>query len=126
VDVHPGSRHDEPPGASHLTAAISNALVRIQHAYLGRGPSRVRTLIREDTVLVLMQDTLTRAERSLVAAGKDDEVLRVRDSLQRTMRSEIVAAVEALTGRPVLAFMSANHIDPDLACEVIVLQPREA
>ncbi len=42
------------------------------------------------------------------------------------MRDDIVAAVEEFTGRSVIAFMSDTHIDPDLACEVLVLEPDEA
>jgi hypothetical protein len=39
------------------------------------------------------------------------------------MRSDCIAAIEALTDRTVTAFMSANHIEPDLAAEVFVLEP---
>jgi hypothetical protein len=39
------------------------------------------------------------------------------------MRSDCVAAIEALTHRTVIAFMSTNHIEPDLAAEVFVLEP---
>ena len=109
--------------AGRLHSAISNAAVRIHRDYLGRGPDRARTTIAENLIVILMQDTLTKAERTLVAADKGEEVLRVRRTLQQTMRAELVAAVEQLTGRPVEAFMSANHIDPDLACEVLVLGP---
>jgi hypothetical protein len=42
------------------------------------------------------------------------------------MRLDFVAAIEDLTGRTVIAFMSANHIDPDLAAEVFVLEPAAA
>ena len=38
------------------------------------------------------------------------------------MREEAVAAVEQLIGRKVIAFMSTNHIDPDLAVEIFVLE----
>src|SRR5689334_14981546 len=41
------------------------------------------------------------------------------------MRPELVAGVEALTGRRVIAFMSDNHVDPDVAVETFVLVPRE-
>jgi hypothetical protein len=37
------------------------------------------------------------------------------------MRDECTVALEELTGRRVLAFMSANHIDPDLGAEIFVL-----
>ena len=39
------------------------------------------------------------------------------------MRQEQVASVEDLTGRTVMAFMSANHIDPDIGVETFVLEP---
>lgn len=119
-----------PPGdplvGGHLCAAICNAVVRIQREYLGRGPTTARASVRGDIVVVLMHDTLTKAERSLAADGKQEDVLRSRRSLQGTMRDDIVAAVEEFTGRSVIAFMSDNHIDPDLACEVLVLEPEEA
>ncbi len=106
-----------------LSAAISNAIVRLHREYLGRGPTKARTSIRDDTVVVLMSDTLTKAEHSLVADGKADEVLSTRHSFQRTMQADMIAAVEQLTGRIVQAFMSTNHIDPDLACEILILEP---
>jgi hypothetical protein len=39
------------------------------------------------------------------------------------MRVSLVETVERLTGRPVVAFMSANHIDPDMAVETFMLAP---
>jgi uncharacterized protein YbcI len=106
-----------------LNAAISNALVRIQRDYLGRGPTRARAVLRDDMIVAVMEDTLTKAELSLVAGGRADEVRRTRRTFQHTMRNDIVAAVEELTGRKVIAFMSDTHIDPDLACEIILLEP---
>jgi hypothetical protein len=39
------------------------------------------------------------------------------------MRDELIEVVERELDRKVIAFMSDNHIDPDLAVEVFVLQP---
>lgn len=117
----PVSSSRERPAGGQLTAAICNAVVHIQREYLGRGPNKARASIRDDTIVVIMQDTLTKAEQSLVADGRQEDVLRIRQGFQRTMRTAIVSAVEELTGRKVVAFMSDTHIDPDLACEVILL-----
>ena len=114
---------DEQTADGQLSAAICNAVVRIQREYLGRGPTRARASVSGNTIVVLMEDTLTKAERHLVGDGRHEDVVRMRYSLQQTMREDIVAAVRELTGRTVLAFMSDTHIDPDLACEVIVLEP---
>jgi uncharacterized protein YbcI len=112
---------DRPTGGS-VTAAISNAIVRIMAEYTGRGPTKARTSIRDDLVVVLMQETLTKAERSLLGAGQDDFVLETRKRHQDTMRDDFVAAVEMLTERKVIAFMSANHLEPDMAAELFVLE----
>jgi hypothetical protein len=42
---------------------------------------------------------------------------------QRTMETSISHEIEQLTGRRVIGCMSDNHIDPDLAVEVFVLEP---
>jgi uncharacterized protein YbcI len=117
VDVRSGQQ-------GTVAAGISTAIVRLMHEYTGRGPTKARTSISRDSVLVLLQDTLTKAERSLVEAGKTDLVLRMRQEFQRTMRDDFVAAVQMLTERKVIGFMSDNHIDPDMAAEVFVLEPR--
>jgi uncharacterized protein YbcI len=121
LDTPPGS-----PAGDHLVggrrnAAISNAAVRIYREYMRRGPQQARTTITGDLVVVMLHDALTRAERRLVDDGRVADVIRVRQTLQDTMRGDLVAAVEELTGRIVLAAMSANHIEPDLTCLVLVL-----
>ena len=92
--------------------------------YTGRGPTKARTTISKDLITVVLEDTLTKGERSLVADGKDDLVLTTRFAFQQTMRTDLVAAVQDITGRDVTAFMSANHLDPDMAVEVFVLSPK--
>jgi len=116
-----------PDGAVHTSkaAAISNAVVRTLSAYTGRGPTKARTHLDEDLVSVVLEDTLTKGERSLVRDGRAAHVLSTRKAYQETMAAELIAAVEAISGRKVMAFLSDNHIDPDIAVETFVLEPRE-
>jgi uncharacterized protein YbcI len=115
---------EERPTGGSLAAAISNAIVRIMAEYTGRGPTKARTSIRDDLIVVLMRETLTKAERSLLAAGQHDFVLETRKRHQNTMREDFVAAVQILTERKVIAFMSTNHLEPDMAAELFVLEAR--
>jgi uncharacterized protein YbcI len=105
------------------SAAISNMVVRLVSEYTGRGPTRARTHISDDLVTVVLKDTLTKGERSLVRDGRESLVLDMRKAFQNTMRDDLVAGVEAIIGRRVVAFMSDNHIDPDFAVESFVLEP---
>jgi uncharacterized protein YbcI len=117
-----------PADQAQLAAAISTAVVHVFSEHTGRGPTKARTTIDGQTVVVILQDGMTKAERSLVEAGKDAEVLHLRRSFQETMRIDLVAVVEQLTESSVQVFMSANHIAPDTAAEIFLLdrtpQPR--
>jgi uncharacterized protein YbcI len=118
----PSPDHRDPETGPRA-AAISNAIVQLLHEYSGRGPTRARTTIGDDVIVCLLAHTLTKSERKLVDAGEERLVLEQRAALQRLMRDQAIAAVEALSGRTVSAFMSNNHIDPDLAVETFVLVP---
>jgi uncharacterized protein YbcI len=108
------------------SAMISTATVRLLHKYTGRGPTKAKTVITENMVTVLLADTLTKGERTLVDNGHFDRVIQLRHQYQGIMRNDLVALVEQQLDRKVVAFMSQNHIDPDLAVEVFVLEPAEA
>jgi uncharacterized protein YbcI len=102
---------------------ISTATVQIHHEYTGRGPTKAKTAIQDDLVTVVLADTLTTGERTLVEKGLSERVLQLRHDYQVAMRDDLIALVERQLDRKVLAFMSQNHIDPDLAVEVFVLEP---
>jgi uncharacterized protein YbcI len=116
-----GTEHEHPTNGSQ-GAAVSNAVVRLMSEYTGRGPTRAQTHFDRDLIAVVLRDTLTKGERSLVRDGLADMVLATRKAYQGTMREDLVAAVEEITGRTVSAFLSDNHIDPDLAVEMFVLE----
>jgi uncharacterized protein YbcI len=107
-------------------AAISNAIVRLLSEYTGRGPTKARTYINEDLISIVLQDTLTKGERSLMANGETLLVLANRKAYQNAMGPDLVASVEEISGRKVVAFLSDNHIEPDYAVESFVLAPRVA
>jgi uncharacterized protein YbcI len=106
-----------------LLTALSNAVVRIVREYTGRGPTQARASIRDNVAIVLMQETLLKAEHSLISDNKGKLVVEMRRSFQQTMRRELSEAVEELTGRRVVAFMSDSHLEPDYSVEVFVLEP---
>jgi uncharacterized protein YbcI len=117
------STNRDVTGRGAMSAAISNAMVGLLHRYTGRGPTRARTTFGTDMVVCVMGDSLTKGELSLVADDKHEVVLAGRRAFQDSMKADAIEAVQALTGRVVVAFISANHIDPDLAVEIFTLEP---
>jgi uncharacterized protein YbcI len=118
------SPQSDPTTTAPQGLAISNLIVRLLSEYTGRGPTRARTHFNENLITIVVQDLLTKGERSLVRDGKGELVLETRRAYQQTMGEELIAGIEELTGRHVIAFLSANHLDPDLAIETFVLAPR--
>jgi uncharacterized protein YbcI len=111
----------EPASGGTLHMAISNAVVRLLREYTGRGPTKSRTTIRDNVVLVMLEQTLTKGEESLVSKGRVDKVIEIRHEFQEAMREESIAKVGELTGRKVTAMLSANHVNPDIGAEIFVL-----
>jgi uncharacterized protein YbcI len=114
------STRSDPSGSHAL--AVSNLIVRLLSEYTGRGPTRARTHFNDNLITVVVQDLLTKGERSLIRDGKTELVLETRRAYQHSMRHDLSAGVEEITGRHVIAFLSANHIDPDIAIESFMLE----
>jgi uncharacterized protein YbcI len=93
---------------------------------MGRGEgviTRGRTVMQENYLLCVLEDIYTKAERTLIDAGKFDDVQQARNSFQEAMEERFSRAVEELTGRRVVGFLSQVRTDPDIASEVFILEP---
>lgn len=115
-EVPAATTRGQPPAR-----AIADAIVRLTREGTGRGPVRARVILDGDAVVVLLHDTLTKVEQTLVDHGRIEEVLALRRAFQEILRPDYCAAVEEITGREVLTFMSTNHAGPDHAAEIFLL-----
>jgi uncharacterized protein YbcI len=106
-------------------AAISTGLVQLHRQYYGKGPTKAKTYMVNDTVICMLKGGFTTVERTLIDDGKPDEVHEIRRSFQRTMQQHFTGVIEEATGRTVIAYMSQVHTNPDLAVELFVLEPGE-
>jgi uncharacterized protein YbcI len=104
-----------------LNASVARAVVRIYRTVCGRGPTKARAMYRGEVLVVVLEDVLTPAERSLVASGRAEAALELRRKLQTVMRSMLASAVSELTGARVVAMVGATQCDPDVASEVFLL-----
>jgi uncharacterized protein YbcI len=105
-----------------LAAAISNAVVGIHSKHYGKGPTKAKTYLIDDTVVCVMQDVFTTVERTLIDAGKGELVREVRTTFQYSLRDDFMDAVAAIVGRRPRAFMSQIDCDTDMAIEFFLLE----
>jgi uncharacterized protein YbcI len=119
---------DAPQADSHdgrsVTLAISNAMVRLYKEQFGRGPTKSRTnFAGPDTLICTLQDSLTPAERNLVALGEHQRLRDVRMFFQYASEQEFRGAVEEIVGRKVWAFVSGIDTGQDVSVEIFYLEP---
>ena len=105
-----------------LAAAISNAIVGIHSKHYGKGPTKAKTYLIDDTVVCVMQDVFTTVERTLIEAGKGDLVREVRTTFQYSLRDDFIDAVHDIVGRRPRSFMSQIDCDADMAIEFFLLE----
>ncbi len=106
--------------------AISEGLVALLKEYYGRGPDRVKSYFQDDLVVCLLRGGFTRVEQTLLDGGRGAAVIGQRMEFQDLMRRRFEAVVEGATGRKVVGFMSGNQQDPDVMCEVFILESAES
>jgi len=109
------------PSTGELLEAVSNMVVRVYADHVGRGPTKARAYADRDIVVCVMEDTMTKAERTLVESGRSAAVKQVRDALQETMREDLAIGIEALTGRRVLAHTGSATLEPDVTSDLFIL-----
>jgi uncharacterized protein YbcI len=105
-----------------VMARISTGLVQLHSRYYGKGPTKAKTHLVNDTVICILRGGFTTVERTLIEDGDVDAVYDIRRSFQRAMEDPFKTVVEEATGRKVIAYMSQIHADPDLAVELFVLE----
>ncbi len=118
--VHPPSRSEE------LTREISAAMVALYAEVYGHDRTTASTYIKGDVVVCILEDILSCSEQELIAAGGASEVIEGRVAFQADREDAFSAAVERLTQRRVVSFLSANQASPGIACELFFLQPVDA
>ena len=108
-----------------LLSAVSNELVKLYKEQFGRGPTKARTTwAGPDTLVAVLEDTLTPAETSLVRMGQHERLRETRTFFQYASVAEFCEPIERLTGRKVRSFVSGLDTEADgLSVELFVLHP---
>ena len=108
-------------GTGALEPAVSRCMAGILKEYVGRGPTHARTYMRHNMVVCVMQQTLTKAELHVARDLGSRRVRGSRRDLQDGLRAEACEAVEELTGRRVISFLSDHDVDNDFLATLFVL-----
>lgn len=105
-----------------LAAKISREIVQLLKKHIGRGPTKARTYLNEECVLVLLREGHTASEQTMFEGGAARSVAQGRVDISEVLREPLKQIVEQHTGRKVDGFLSSSQQDPDLLDFVFVLE----
>jgi uncharacterized protein YbcI len=115
-----------PDAQTHLgeqLAGVTNGIVKLFRDYYGRGPNKAKSYILDDRIIVcVLEDTMTKVERTLVGCGHGAKVRDVRLTFQEAMADEFIGVVSEATGRKVATYHSQLTLEPDVGFEFFVLE----
>lgn len=110
-----------------LLAAVTQAMVVLHQRYHHRIPVTAKTLLLGGELIVcVLGGVYTDVEKTMIELQRKVIVQETRSAFQVAMQHKFVSVVERLSGREVLAFISNQHVGPDIEVEIFLLRPRVA
>ena len=110
-----------------LLIAVTDAMVAFHERYHHRVPVTAKTLmLGGDLLACVLGGVYTEVEKTMIELQRSTMVQETRSAFQHAMQQKFITAVEALSGRKVLAFISNHHVGPDMEIELFLLNPAPA
>src|SRR3984957_4272399 len=107
-----------------LLAAVTEAMVGFHQRYHHRKPVTAKSLmLSDDLIACVLGGVYTDVEKTMIEIQHSTIVQETRNAFQDAMQGKFINAIQALTGRQVLAFISNHHVGPDIEIELFFLSP---
>jgi uncharacterized protein YbcI len=115
---------DAPLTGDALLTAVTDAMVALHRRYHHRAPVTAKTqLLGGDLLACVMGGVYTDVEKTMIELQRSTVVQETRSEFQSAMQHKFIDAVQRLSGRDVLAFISNQHVGPDMEIELFMLAP---
>jgi uncharacterized protein YbcI len=118
------SAPNAPLTGDALLVAVTDAMVGLHERYHHRVPATAKTLLLGgDLIACVLGGIYTDVEKTMIELQRTTIVQETRSAFQTAMQHKFIDAVEGLSGRDVLAFISNHHVGPDMEIELFMLKP---
>jgi len=114
----------EPQAPEQVAARISEEIAGIHRESYGETVRGIETHLLDDAVLCVIDMAVLPHERTILDSGRGTEAIRqTRQQFQEAIGATFIAAVEHMTGRKVIGFISDTHFEPPFTIEFFRLAP---
>ncbi len=112
------------PLDSEALGLVTEAMTALHERYHHRKPLTAKTrLLGDDLLVCVLGGVYTDVEKTMIELQKSTIVQETRSAFQTAMQRKFIDEVERITGRHVLAFISNQHVGPDMEVEIFMLEP---
>jgi uncharacterized protein YbcI len=114
----------DPLTGDALLVAVTDAMVELHERYHHRVPVTAKSLLLgNDLIACVLGGVYTDVEKTMIELQRTPIVQETRSAFQNAMQHKFIAAIQELSGRDVLAFISNHHVGPDMEIELFMLKP---
>jgi uncharacterized protein YbcI len=112
-----------PLQGEEMLAAITDAMVDLHRRYYRKPVSAKTSMLGDDLLACVLGGVYTDVEKTMIELQRAPQVRDIRNAFQNATQRRFIEAVERLSGREVVTFISDSHIGPDLEVELFLLAP---
>jgi uncharacterized protein YbcI len=114
-----------PLSGDALLGAVTDEMVALHERYHHRTPVTAKTqLLDGDLLACVLGGVYSDVEKTMIELQRTALVQETRSAFQGAIQHKFIDAVERLSGRGVIAFISNNHVGPDMEIELFLLDPQ--
>ncbi|HEY6729534.1 MAG TPA: Na-translocating system protein MpsC family protein [Solirubrobacterales bacterium] len=111
-----------PLSGDPLLQAVTDSMVALHELYY-RAPATAKSqMLGDDLLACVLGGVFTAVEKTMIELQRGPVVQETRSAFQEAMQQKFIDEVERLSGREVLAFISNQHIGPDIEVELFVFR----
>jgi uncharacterized protein YbcI len=124
-DAPARSEQDDPRALRpRQLTQVTRAMVAIYKEQFGRGPRSAHShYAGSDSIVCFLEGSLTPVEQTLAVIGEEQRLRDIRGLFQHAAEDTFRSAIEAITGRRVVAFISGIDTKVDISSEIFLLEP---
>jgi uncharacterized protein YbcI len=113
-----------PLAGDAMLDALTERMVALHERYHHRKPVTAKTRrLGDDLIACVLGGVYTDVEKTMIEIQRTTIVQETRNAFQNAMKHRFISAVEELSGRRVMAFVSNHHVGPDIEIELFFLAP---
>lgn len=118
------SAYEMPLRGDPLLDAVTESLVGLHERYYRRPATAKSQMLGEDLLACVLGGVFTDVEKTMIELQRGRVVQETRSAFQEAMQQKFIDEVERLSGREVIAFISNQHVGPDLEVELFVFREK--